>query len=172
MITGFLFPLLLNLILQNYCMHHLELEKYLQHQIPLVETMGVRIIHADENLVEISAPLEPNRNHLGTAFGGSSYSISVLACYTWLFNTMKNRNLNCHVVIKSGQIRYVRPVKDEIVSTCHSPGEVEFKRFLSVLERKKKSQIRLQSTISSNSNSACEFEGEFVVNLETIVSNS
>ncbi|OFZ29204.1 MAG: hypothetical protein A2622_14275 [Bdellovibrionales bacterium RIFCSPHIGHO2_01_FULL_40_29] len=139
-----------------------ELEKFLQTQIPLVATLGVRVIQANDDLVELRAPLEPNRNHLGTVFGGSIYSTAVLACYAWLYNVLKNRNLECHVVIKSGQIKYIRPVNGDFSCVCFSPAENDFEKFLLTLERKQRGQISLRSEIKVKSDVVCIFEGEFV----------
>jgi thioesterase domain-containing protein len=139
-----------------------ELEKYLQTQIPLVESLGARIVQANDNLVEVHAPLAPNRNHLGTVFGGSTYCISVLACYTWLYNLLLNKKLTGHVVIKSGQMKYMRPVDGDFTSVCFSPSNDEIEKFLRILDRKKKSQMSLKSEIKMKSEVVCIFEGEFV----------
>ena len=149
-----------------------ELEKYLRHQIPLVDTIGLMVVQADDHFVKLQAPLQSNRNHLGTAFGGSLYSMGVLACYTWLFNTLNNRKIDCHVVIKGGQIKYLKPVDNEIVSVCMSPETEVLKKFLLTVEKKQKAQISLRSEILVNSQVACVFEGDFVsITHSTLASN-
>lgn len=142
-----------------------DLEKYLRHQIPLVNSLGVMVLQANDDLVELSAPIDLNRNHLGTAFGGSTYSTAVLSCYAWLFNVLDNKNIKCHVVIKSGHMKYIRPIDGDYTAVCASPPAEDFERFLLTLERKKKSQIKLRSEIKLNSEVACIFEGDFVANI-------
>jgi thioesterase domain-containing protein len=139
-----------------------DLEKYLRYQIPLVDTIGVKVIHATQEFVKLQAPLEPNRNHLGTAFGGSTYSISVLACYTWLFNLLDEKNIKTHVVIKKGQIQYFHPVNTDMISICKSPDAQDLEQFLNTLGRKKRAKLTLKSEVIVDSQVACQFEGEFV----------
>lgn len=139
-----------------------ELDTYLRDQIPLVRALETEILRADENSVEIHAPLAPNRNHLGTVFGGSTNAVSVLACYSWLFNILDIHKFKCHVVIKSSRIQYLRPLKSGFSSICSSPGPEELDKFLKTLKRRNKAQIVLRSEITTGSEVACQFEGEFV----------
>lgn len=143
-------------------MQPIDLEKFLRHQIPLVDTIGVTVVIASQELVKLEAPLIANRNHLGTAFGGSLYSLSVLACYTWLFNLLNEKETQTHVVIKTGQIQYVHPVNSDLVAICKSPETVQLNQFLNILKRKKRAQISLKSEILLGDQVACHFEGEFV----------
>lgn len=139
-----------------------DLEKYLRQQIPIVDTIGVKVLHASHDLVKLHAPLVSNRNHLGTAFGGSTYSLSVLACYTWLFNLLDEKSIKTHVVIKSGQIQYFHPVQADLISVCKSPDSKILDQFLNTLNRKKRAQLDLKSEIILNDQVACQFEGRFV----------
>ncbi len=142
-----------------------ELEDYLRHQIPIVETMGFQIVTANADQVDLFVPLQPNRNHLGTAFGGSTYSMSVLSCYAWLFHQLQTQKLPGHVVIKSGQIKYFSPVNQDFNTVCKAPNPIDFDKFLNILNRKKRSQILLQSQLMINSEVKCEFVGEFVATI-------
>lgn len=139
-----------------------ELEQYLHSKIPVISKLGVRVLHSSPDSIELSAPLDLNRNHLGTVFGGSLYTLSVLACYAWLFNLLQNENQTCHVVIKSGQIKYLSPAGGEFHSLCFSPKSAELENFLQTLGSKKKAKIILESEIQVASKIVCQFEGEFV----------
>lgn len=143
-----------------------ELEDYLRHQIPIAETMGFQILKADAEQVDLFVPLQPNRNHLGTAFGGSTYSMSVLSCYAWLFYQLQFKKLPGHVVIKSGQIKYFSPVNQDFNSICLAPSQADFEKFLITLKRKNRSQISLKSHVIINSEVKCEFVGEFVATVK------
>jgi thioesterase domain-containing protein len=127
--------------------------------------MGFKILVADDSQVQLFVPLQPNRNHLGTAFGGSLYSMAVLSCYAWLFNQLQKQNLSGHVVIKSGQIKYFSAVSGDFNSICLAPEALDFENFFATLKRKNKSQISLKSQIRQNSQVKCEFAGEFVATL-------
>jgi len=142
-----------------------ELEDYLRHQIPITETMGFQILKAQTDQVDLFVPLQPNRNHLGTAFGGSIYSMSVLSCYAWLFHQLQNQKLSGHVVIKSGQIKYFSPVNQDFNSICLAPSPADLEKFLSILKQKNRSHISLKSEVIVNSEVKCEFVGNFVATL-------
>ncbi|MGE5240286.1 MAG: YiiD C-terminal domain-containing protein, partial [Bacteroidota bacterium] len=61
-----------------------ELERYLHEQIPLSKAMGVEVMEASGEKVELAAPFAPNINHLETVFGGSASAVAILAAWTLL----------------------------------------------------------------------------------------
>lgn len=128
----------------------------------MTSALGVKVVRADENEVEVSAPLHPNRNHLGTAFGGSLNSVCLLACYTWLFNVLKTRGYDEHIVLKTSQIHYFHPVDQDLRVICKIPESTEFQKFMQAFERKGKARIELKASVWTNKGVACELKGEFV----------
>jgi len=68
-----------------------ETERFLHEQIPLTRAMGVRVRSWDGEKLWLSAPLEPNHNHLGTAFGGSLSALATLAGYSLLWLLLGDR---------------------------------------------------------------------------------
>ncbi|NGP16503.1 YiiD C-terminal domain-containing protein [Devosia aurantiaca] len=54
-----------------------DLERHLSDQIPLSREMAVGLTAASSDVVTLQAPLTPNINYTGTAFGGSLYSVAV-----------------------------------------------------------------------------------------------
>ena len=62
-----------------------DTERFLHEQIPLTQAMGVQIESYDEAQLVVTAPLEPNHNHLGTAFGGSLSALTTLTGYAMLW---------------------------------------------------------------------------------------
>ena len=140
-----------------------DLEIFLSDQIPLTSTLGVRVIHCDETRVELTCPLHPNRNHLGTAFGGSLATLAILASYAWLFRTLWIRGeKRVHVVLKSSHMDYLRPVPEDLRAICLAPSSDDFERFLEVFDKKGRARIQLASTIETTSGTACRLSGEFV----------
>ncbi|MGD8828046.1 MAG: YiiD C-terminal domain-containing protein, partial [Gammaproteobacteria bacterium] len=60
---------------------HVRLSEYLHHSIPLIAHMGVEVCPVGEDGIRLRAPLAPNSNHIGTAFGGSLHGLATLACW-------------------------------------------------------------------------------------------
>lgn len=143
-------------------MTNTELEKFLHEQIPISKAMGVKILMANEASVELYGPLEPNRNHLGTAFGGSLNALLVLAGYSWIFNALESQGHHCHILLKTGHTEYFHPVEEDITAICRKPEQNLMDEFLKIYERKGLARINLISEISSRDGVACRFTGEFV----------
>ncbi len=139
-----------------------ELEIFLHEQIPISKAMGIKIVAIDEEKVELNGPLGPNKNHLGTAFGGSLNALLVLAGYSWIFNSLEDRGHHCHILLKSAQTKYIHPVHEDMKSICLKPSQEIYDDFIKVYERKGLARIELISNIISRDGIACTFIGEFV----------
>ena len=59
-----------------------HLQDFLTEAIPSVKDLRFQLTEVSEACVKAQAPLIENSNHMGTAFGGSLYSILVLTCYS------------------------------------------------------------------------------------------
>ena len=76
------------------------LERTLHDEIPLTRAMDVRVAAYDGNLLRLTAPLSPNVNDKGTAFGGSLYSLAVLCGWSLLHLKVKEAGLSYNIVIQ------------------------------------------------------------------------
>lgn len=153
-------------------MKAIDLDSFLARQIPITQSLGLKVLRADPSRVEVWAPLAANHNHMGTAFGGSLNAVLVVACYSWLFNILQARGLPFHVVIKSSQIQYLKPVGGDFTCVCEAPAADLVERFLKTLERRNRAQLTLAATAfcegegdrvgDGDGEAVCRFEGEFV----------
>lgn len=139
-----------------------QLQTFLYDQIPLARALGVSVVKADAISAVLKTPLEPNRNHLGTAFGGSLGAVLILSGYTWLYNALATRGHLCHVILQRHETDYLVPVDQTFETTARGPDEKEFERFLRTLERKGRARITLEAIVGSFDRPACEFTGDFV----------
>jgi thioesterase domain-containing protein len=137
-----------------------ELESYLHEKIPLARAMGVRIEAGEPGTLVLSAPLEPNHNHLGTAFGGSLSAIATLAAYSLLWVELGDRA--GHIVVHRSEIVYHRAVRGEIRAICRRPAEAELEEFRRQFSATGKARIRLGATIEYGGRVCVEFAGDFV----------
>ena len=129
-----------------------ELEDYLRREIPLSRDMGVRVAALDGKALELAAPLAPNRNHKGTAFGGSLYSLATLAAWGTVRALLAPAGPGMdgqavHIVIVEGALNYLRPVQGAFVARCERPDGAEAARFRQALLRKGKARIALRSEV-------------------------
>ncbi|HSI13434.1 MAG TPA: YiiD C-terminal domain-containing protein [Chthoniobacter sp.] len=137
-----------------------DLEKYLHEKIPLTVAMGVRVAECDDAHLVLTAPLEPNRNHLGTAFGGSLHSLATLSGYSLLWWLL--RSPEAHIVIRESTIRYEKAVSGELRAICHAPAAGELDNFRRDFSRKGKARLSLSATIEHEGQVAVQFTGVFV----------
>jgi thioesterase domain-containing protein len=140
-----------------------DLENFLHAKIPLSKAMGIRVVETGPQRLVLEAPLEPNVNHLGTAFGGSLHALPTLACYAALWTLLRERGVDSHVVVKRSSANYRAPVKGTLRAVCVRPSPDEAEGFMADLRRNKKARMDLAAIVEGvNGKPAVEFTGSFV----------
>ena len=137
-----------------------ELESYLRDKIPLARAMGVRVAASEPGTLVLTAPLEPNHNHLGTAFGGSLSAMATLAAYGLLWVELGDGA--GHIVVHRSEIVYHRAVRGEIRAICRRPTDEVLAEFRLQFATSGKARIRLGATIEHAGRVCVEFAGDFV----------
>ena len=140
-------------------MDNKTLTDFLFEKIPLTKSLGIQVRLASREKVEIWAPLAPNHNHLGSAFGGSLSALLILGGYTWLYHFMESEGHRVHVILKSQKTDYMGPVESDFLVTCTPPSKEELTRFMDSFLRKGVGRIQLESKIGDLARNL----GEFVV---------
>lgn len=138
----------------------LATEHFLHEQIPLTKAMQVRVDSFDDIRLVLTAPLEANHNHLGTAFGGSLATLATLAGYSMLWLLLEDRE--AHIVIKDSKIRYLHPVLGELRAACQRPAAGTVTKFKELFTKSGKARITLKVAIEESGLECVEFEGTFV----------
>ena len=137
------------------------LQQLINREIMLAKPMGIIVEAADETAVVLRAPLAPNANHKGTAFGGSLYSIAVLTGWAWITRFLATRKLDAEAVIQESSMRFLAPVHGEMRSSIEIPGEAEIDKFQRMLLRAARGRIRLQVNVHAGATLATVFDGLF-----------
>ncbi|WP_415908651.1 YiiD C-terminal domain-containing protein [Oleiharenicola sp. Vm1] len=139
------------------------LTAFLHEQIPLTRAMGLRAVEANAQRLVLEAPLEPNRNHLGTAFGGSLHAVPLLACYGALWMVLREAGIDGHVVVKRSNALYRAPATGVIRAVCARPAADAIATFLADLRRHDKARMELRAVVEgAPGKPAVEFDGSFV----------
>lgn len=137
-----------------------ETERFFHEQIPLTKAMGVRVEAHDGRQLVLTAPLEANHNHLGTAFGGSLAALATLAGYGLLWLELGNRD--AHIVIRRSELDYRHPVTGPLRAICRKPPAAELAAFRATFAKTGKARVRLQVTVEEAGRVCMAFEGTFV----------
>lgn len=138
---------------------------YLQDRIGreflLAKHIGVAVESADDACVVLRAPLAANANYKGTAFGGSLYSVAVLAGWAWVTRYLETRSLAADVVIQESSTRFLAPVEGELRARAAAPADAQIAKFCKMLQRAGRGRIRLRVEINYGGTLAALFEGVF-----------
>jgi thioesterase domain-containing protein len=137
-----------------------QIERFLHAKIPLTAAMGVAVEAWNEDGLILTAPLEPNHNHLGTAFGGSLATLLILSGYALLWLEMGDAE--SHIVVRKTSLDYLRPVNGTLRAVCARPAPDALAVFKETFARRGKGRLELHATIESEGETAVEFQGTFV----------
>ena len=100
-------------------LHHTE--ALIKAKIPMAGHLAFSLRAWDGQRLELHAPFEVNRNHHGTAFGGSLAMASIVSGYAMAFMALSDAIgdgwLDRYtLVIKDFSVQYRRPVEQDIVT--------------------------------------------------------
>lgn len=141
-----------------------DLEAFLHEKIPLTRAMGLHVAESSAERLVLEAPLAPNRNHLGTAFGGSLHALPTLAGYGVVWMLLHAAGLGeGHVVLKRSSAAYRAPVAGTLRAVCRRPPSAAAREFIADLRRHRKARMDLAATVEgADGRPAVEFSGTFV----------
>lgn len=157
------------LIFQNDCrynwlMSQNEIQKIIEAQIPITKSTGIQFISFQESTCFCKAPLQPNHNHKGTAFGGSLYNTCITASYGLIFNLQRiNQITQVDLVVASANISYLRPV-DQDFQIKSTLDPIKWNQMTLKLNKQGFGKIDVEAFvfITDESVRLCEFKGTFV----------
>lgn len=140
-----------------------EFEQFLYKQIPITKQMEIRVIEFSQNRIRISAKLEPNLNHKGTAFGGSINSLMTICGWALVYANIKEIDKDAHIVIQKSNINYLAPIDKDFTAECTLFDEEIKKEFFEMYDRHNKSRLKLKVTCSDKERLLAEYQGQYVV---------
>lgn len=143
----------------------IKLQNVLHDEIPITRRIGIQVERCDADKIVLTAPLEPNINHKCTAFGGSLYSVAVLAGWSFVYNNMNLHDLSGHIVIQHSQVDYKIPVDGQIRAECVMDDSENLSRFIKTYKRKGRARISLKVRVLFNNTEAMILNGQYVVHL-------
>jgi thioesterase domain-containing protein len=138
---------------------------YLQNRIVgefmLARHIGILVESADDAVVVLRAPLAPNANYKGTAFGGSLYSLAVLTGWAWVTRYLAAHGFSADAVIQESRVRFLAPVQGELRASTVAPPKAQIEKFRKMLQRAGRGRIGLRVEIHYDQTLATLFEGVF-----------
>lgn len=135
---------------------------YLARHVPITRAMGISMRSFGDDGVTMTAPLAPNVNDKGIAFGGSLASILALSGWALTDLLLREAGLEADVLIASAATEYLAPVAGRIVARCPQPQPAELKSFLAAYRLRGKARLKLTATIETKAGAAVIFHGTYV----------
>lgn len=119
----------------------IALQEQVRIDIPISAAMQLAIPAWDGESLRMSAPLAPNVNDKGCAFGGSLSSVMTLACWSLVKLAMDERGLVCDIYVQDSEVRYLAPVWEDFSAEARLAYGSSFEEFFSTLESRGKARL-------------------------------
>ena len=121
---------------------------YLHEHIPLTAACALRVTVIAPGEIRLLAPLQANRNHRGTAFGGSLSTAAIVSGWAVLNLALREAQLPSRLVIQKSECEYLESVDADFAVESRLPDADEWARFLKTLKKRGKARIVVNSRIS------------------------
>lgn len=120
------------------------LEAEILAEIPLARAMGLSIAGYDGECVRIAAPLAPNVNDKGCAFGGSLVSLMTVAGWALVRLALEARGLDCDIYVADSEVRYLAPVWQDFEVVARLADDEGFTNLFDGLATRGKGRTRVR----------------------------
>jgi len=113
-----------------------DLERFILDGIPLARAMDLHIAGFDGECLTMTAPLLPNINDKGCAFGGSLAALMTIACWALVEAMLRRRGDDCDVFVADSTVRYLAPVWDNLTAEASLAPGASWTSFFSMLDNR------------------------------------
>ncbi len=138
-------------------------EQELLADIPLARAMRLRVADWDGDHLRMAAPLMPNINDKGCAFGGSLASMMTLAGWGLIVLKLRSLDRACDIYVQDSTIRYLAPVWADFTAEARLGDGESWDTFLRLLGERGRSRLRVVCRVpSAEGTDAVTFEARFV----------
>jgi thioesterase domain-containing protein len=131
------------------------LERRIHRDIPLARTIGISIQAWDGAMLIMHAPLAPNVNDKGCAFGGSLTSVMTLAGWAWVMLALDPRAPACDVFVARSEVVYLAPVWHDFEARVVVDDRRDRQIFLDTLRQRGKARIALRAAVRERGADTC-----------------
>ncbi|WP_350016121.1 YiiD C-terminal domain-containing protein [Rhodanobacter sp. IGA1.0] len=140
-----------------------QLIQFVRDEIPLAHAMGLELADCDEHSLTLRAPLAPNVNDKGCAFGGSLVSVMTLSGWALVELALRKRGTDCDVFVAESSVRYLAPLWDDFHSQARLAEDADWATFFSTLDNRGRARIAVDCVVpGENGEPACALNARFV----------
>ena len=123
------------------------LVEFIHDGIPLARAMSLQLHRYDGDRLTLSAPLAPNVNDKGCAFGGSLVSLMTLTGWGLVELALRGRGEDCDVFVGESTVRYLSPLWGDFSAQARLADGADWNTFFAILAARGKARIEVTCEI-------------------------
>jgi thioesterase domain-containing protein len=140
--------------------------RFLEHEllstIPLTRAMQLRVVRYDGVEVELAAPLVPNVNDKGCAFGGSIASLMTLASWGLTRLALREHGFEPDIYVQDSHISYLAPVWSDLSIVARASEGDTLADFVAMYAARRKARINVRAEVVVAGQAAASLSARFV----------
>jgi thioesterase domain-containing protein len=140
-----------------------ELQSLILREIPMARAMDLTLRDYDGAHLTLAAPLAPNINDKGCAFGGSLVSLMTLAGWGVVVLKLKDLGRDCDVYVQDSSVRYLAPVWSDILAIARLAEGETWDDFAQLLAQRGRARATVECRVPlEDGRDACTMQARFV----------
>lgn len=148
------------------------LQEKLVKEMPVSQLLCITVDTYENGCLTLTAPLQTNTNHTGTAFAGSLNAAVTLAGWGLLWLILDELKMPATIVIQDSSIHYRQPVKCDFRARGYTPDPILLEKMLKTLQKRGKARVGLHAEICQGDDVAVTFHGRYVIQLSSTETTS
>ncbi len=124
-----------------------QLIDFIREEIPLAHAMDLQFASLEHDTLTLLAPLAPNVNDKGCAFGGSLVSLMTLSGWALVELALRRQGHDCDVFVAESSVAYLAPLWQDFRSEARLPTGTGWTTFFSTLAARGKARISVDCMI-------------------------
>ncbi|WP_158882789.1 YiiD C-terminal domain-containing protein [Rhodanobacter sp. L36] len=124
-----------------------QLVRFVRDEIPLALAMDLQLGDFSNDTFSLLAPLQPNVNDKGCAFGGSLVSLMTLCGWALVELALRRQGQDCDVFVAESTVRYLAPLWQDFRSDARLAEGADWATFFRTLEARGKARIEVDCVI-------------------------
>ena len=124
-----------------------QLIQFIRDEIPLGKAMDLQLGRYDVDTLSLYAPLAPNVNDKGCAFGGSLVSLMTLSGWALVELALRARGLACDVFVAESGVRYLAPLWQDFRADARVADEANWDTFFATLAARGRARISVDCVV-------------------------
>lgn len=123
--------------------HVQEIHDIITGNLGPAQALGFAVDDYNGKRLSLSAPLERNLNHHGTAFGGSLFSLAAVCGWGFVLIKLREADLHGLIVVKHSSVDYLAPVTGDLAVNCGTDQET-VTAFLNTYREKGRARLTVE----------------------------